>query len=45
MNLKDTFKNWLSRYKEKHTIIFHTKTEVKTFVKDVIKSLKNYIKK
>lgn len=44
-NLKDTFKNWLSRYKEKHTIIFHTKTEVKTFVKDVIKSLKNYIKK
>lgn len=44
-NLKDTFKNWLSRYKEKHTIIFYTKTEVKRFVKDVIKSLKNYIKK
>lgn len=43
--LKDTFKNWLSRYKENHTIDFYTSKDIKTFSKDIIKSLKNYIKK
>ena len=44
-NLKDTFKNWLSRYRKNHIITFYTKTEVKIFSQNVIKSLKNYIKK
>lgn len=43
--LKTPFKIWLGRYKENHNLTFYTKTEIKTFVKDVIKSLKNYIKK
>lgn len=43
--LKTPFKIWLSRYKENHNLTFYTKTDVKTLVKDVIKSLKNYIKK
>lgn len=43
--LKTPFKIWLSRYKENHNLTFYTKTEVKTFIKYVIKSLKNYIKK
>lgn len=40
-----SFKKWLDMYRETYNLIFYTKTDVKTFSKDIIKSLKNYIKK
>lgn len=43
--LNGSFKKWLDMYRKTYNLIFYTKTEVKTFSKDIIKSLKNYIKK
>ena len=43
--LNGSFKKWLDMHRETYNLTFYTKTEIKTFAKDVIKSLKNYIKK
>lgn len=43
--MKGSFKKWLEMYRQNHVLIFYNKTEINKFIKDVVKSLKNYIKK
>ncbi len=43
-SLKRAFKSWLQDYKKKYCIEFYTKTDLINFSKNVIKSLKDYIK-
>lgn len=42
--LKRAFKSWLQYYRKKYYIEFYTKTDLINFSKNVIKSLKDYIK-
>lgn len=42
--LNGSYKSWLQRYKNGHQIEFYTQNQLKTFSKNVIKSLKDYLK-
>lgn len=42
--LKRAFKSWLQDYRKKYYIEFYTKTDLTNFSKNVIKSLKDYLK-
>lgn len=42
--LKRSFKSWLQDYRKTYSIEFYTKTNLNQFSKEIIKSLKNYLK-
>ena len=43
-SLNGSFNSWLQSYRKNYPITFYTKNDLKNFSKDIVTSLKNYIK-